>query len=132
MLLPHSTVTRPRLILFVITATLTAGLLNAATGQSAPDHPATASSSATLVEDATLRLPGHYITPGLADAHTHNLDRSWQRSFVGRYLGEGTLVVQNLTSKSEGTRAFRAYMEDVPSPSVRYANWGFTSTLGPP
>jgi len=80
----------------------------------------------------TLRFPGHYVTPGFADAHTHNLDRSWQRSFVDRYLSEGTLVVQNLTSKSEGTRAFRAYMEDIPAPIVRYANWGFTSTLGHP
>jgi len=82
--------------------------------------------------DDTLRFPGHYITPGLADAHTHNLDRSWQRSYVDRYLSEGTLVVQNLTAKSEGARAFRAYMEDIPSPTVRYANWGFTSTLGHP
>jgi imidazolonepropionase-like amidohydrolase len=82
--------------------------------------------------DDTLRFPGHYITPGFADAHTHNLDRPWQRSYVDRYLSEGTLVVQNLTSKSEGTRAFRAYMEDIPSPIVRYANWGFTSTLGHP
>lgn len=78
----------------------------------------------------TLRFPGHYITPGFADAHTHNLDRSWQRSYVDRYLSEGTLVVKNLTAKSEGARAFRAYMKDRPSPTVRHANWGFTSTLG--
>ncbi len=80
----------------------------------------------------TLQLSGHYVTPGFADAHTHNLDRSWQRGFVEQYLSEGTLVVQNLTSKSEGTRAFRAYLDEVPSPTVRHANWGFTSTLGHP
>jgi hypothetical protein len=80
----------------------------------------------------TLQLSEHYVTPGFADAHTHNLDRSWQRSFIDRYLSEGTLVVQNLTSKSNGARAFREYMQDIPSPIVRYANWGFTSTLGHP
>jgi len=83
------------------------------------------------IED-TLRLAGYYVTPGFADAHTHNLDRSWQRGFVDRYLSEGTLVVQNLTSKSQGTRDFRAYLDEVPAPTVRYANWGFTSTLGHP
>jgi imidazolonepropionase-like amidohydrolase len=80
----------------------------------------------------TLRLPGRYVTPGFADAHTHNLDRAWQQRFVDSYLSEGTLVVQNLTSKSDGVREFRAFMEGRPSPKVRYANWGFTSTLGHP
>lgn len=80
----------------------------------------------------TLYVQNKFITPGFADAHTHNLDRAWQRGFVDRYISEGTLVVQNLTSKSKGVDTFRDYLETTASPYVRYSNWGFTSTLGHP
>lgn len=80
----------------------------------------------------TLDVSGRYITPGFTDAHTHNLDRAWQRGYVDRYLAEGTLTILNLTSKSEGTSDFRKFLETRPSPEVRYSNWGFTSTLGHP
>ena len=85
----------------------------------------------SLISD-TINATGKYITPGFVEGHTHNLDRSWQHSFVDRYLSEGVLVVRNMTSKSKGTASFRKHLDTIPSPRVLYANWGFTSTLGHP
>ena len=80
----------------------------------------------------TLDFAGKYITPGFADGHTHNLDRSWQKYLINQYLSEGTLYIQNLTSKSEGAAQFRKVLEEENALQVNYANWGFTSTVGHP
>lgn len=80
----------------------------------------------------TISVAGKYLTPGFADGHTHNLDRMWQTFMVDQYLAEGTLYVQNLTSKAKGAKKFQKYLQTRPAPLVRYPNWGFTSTLGHP
>ena len=47
----------------------------------------------------TIDLKGKYITPGFADGHTHNLDRTWQEYLINQYLSEGTLIHSKLNLK---------------------------------
>lgn len=88
------------------------------------------STDATIKD--TIKANGKYITPGFVDAHTHNLDRIWQKGLINKYIDEGTLAIQNLTSKSKGVKKFRKLLDTIQSPYVKYSNWGFTSTLGHP
>ena len=86
----------------------------------------------TGIAEDTVNVVGKYITPGFADGHTHNLDRGWQKYLIDQYLSEGTLYIQNLTSKSYGALQFRKILEEQKTLKVKYANWGFTSTVGHP
>lgn len=83
--------------------------------------------------DTIYNLTGHYLIPPFGDAHTHNLDREWQLSFLPKaYLDEGTFYIQNLTSKLKGTKKLKPYFKTKSTPDVKYAHQGLTSTLGHP
>ncbi len=83
--------------------------------------------------DSTIDLSGKYIIPPFGDAHTHNLDRAWQMSFLPKqYLHEGTFYVLNLTSKLDGAKKAASYFDKDSTIDVRFSYQGLTSTLGHP
>ncbi|NAS29902.1 hypothetical protein GTQ40_02860 [Flavobacteriaceae bacterium R38] len=83
--------------------------------------------------DSIIDLKGQYIIPPFADAHTHNLDREWQMSFLPQnYLNEGTFYVLNLTSKLDGVKLLRPVFEKDSTIDVAFSHQGLTSTLGHP
>lgn len=78
-------------------------------------------------------VSGKFIIPPYGDAHTHNLDREWQLSYLPeQYLREGTFYVQNLTAKTKNIGYFRKYFSTVETPDVKFANQGISTTLGHP
>ena len=83
--------------------------------------------------DTVIDLTGQYVIPPLGDAHTHNLDRDWQLSYLpAQYLAEGTFYVLNLTSKANEALSLRPYYAQDSTPDVRFVLQGWTSTLGHP
>ncbi len=83
--------------------------------------------------DSTINLSNKFVIPPFGDAHTHNLDREWQMSFLPKqYLNEGTFYVLNLTSKLDGVRKLSAYYAKKNTVDVRFSHQGLTSTLGHP
>ena len=83
--------------------------------------------------DSVINIPNKYVIPPFGDAHTHNLDRQWQMSFLPQqYIKEGTLYVQNLTSKFKETQALRPYFEKDSTIDVTFAHQGLSTTLGHP
>ena len=83
--------------------------------------------------DSTISIENKYVIPPFGEAHTHNLDRQWQMSFLpSQYASEGTIYVQNLTSKLKGTKALRPYFEKDSTIDVTYAHQGLSTTLGHP
>lgn len=93
----------------------------------------------TLVEarpervDSTLDLSGGWVVPPFGDAHTHNLDGTFQLADMREaYRDEGTFYIQVLTNTTRGAAAVRDTFATPGTLDVRYANAGFTSTLGHP
>lgn len=83
--------------------------------------------------DSIIHLDNKYIIPPFGDAHTHNLDRVWQMSFLPKqYLAEGTFYVLNLTSKLSGIQKNIEYFKKKNTIDVRFSHQGLTSTLGHP
>ena len=83
--------------------------------------------------DSTIKIENKFVIPPFGDAHTHNLDRPWQMGFLPKqYADEGTIYVQNLTSKLRETQALRPYFEQDSTIDVTYAHQGLSSTLGHP
>ena len=83
--------------------------------------------------DSIINLKGKYIIPPFGDAHTHNLDREWQMSFLPKkYIDEGTIYVLNLTSKLDAVKKLRPHFQKKNTIDVAYSNQGLTSTLGHP
>ena len=87
----------------------------------------------TQPPDTTIDITDRYVIPPFGDAHTHNLDREWQRAFLPeQYLAEGTFYVLNLTSKAQEVEKLRPYYDQPNTPDVRFALQGWTSELGHP
>ena len=83
--------------------------------------------------DSTISIKNKYVIPPFGEAHTHNLDRQWQMGFLPKqYANEGTIYIQNLTSKLRETQALRPYFEKDSTIDVTYAHQGLSSTLGHP
>ncbi len=89
--------------------------------------------SKPAIIDTSINIEAAYIIPPFGDAHTHNLDRSFQIPGVAdRYMSEGTHYVQNLTSKADEANKYRSYFESDSTVDVLYSMAGLTSTLGHP
>lgn len=85
------------------------------------------------VPGRAIDVTGRYLIPPFGDAHTHNLDREWQLSFLpAQYLREGTFYVQNLTAKTKDIGRFKKYFSTPQTPDVIFAHQGLTGTLGHP
>jgi len=83
--------------------------------------------------DSTIDLSGRWIVPPYGDAHTHNLDGGFRLEEMREaYRAEGTFYVQVLTNTTRGAAAVRDSFARRGTLDVRYANGGFTSTLGHP
>ncbi len=83
--------------------------------------------------DQTVDLKGHFVIPPFADAHTHNLDRTFNtEKLINEYLTEGVFYVQVLTNYASGAKLTRALMNKPTSLDVTFSNGGLSSTLGHP
>ena len=83
--------------------------------------------------DSTMSIVNKYVIPPFGEAHTHNLDRQWQMGFLPQqYANEGTIYIQNLTSKLKETKALRPYFEKDSTIDVTFAHQGLSTTLGHP
>jgi len=83
--------------------------------------------------DETIDLKNQFVIPPLADAHTHNLDGTFNlEKMINAYLAEGTFYVQVLGNYASGAKQARAFLNKPSSLDVVYANGGLTSTLGHP
>ena len=83
--------------------------------------------------DETIDLAGGFVIPPFADAHTHNLDGTFNLDkTIKAYLDEGTFYVQVLTNYAAGAKLARPFLNKPSSLDVLYANGGLTSTLGHP
>ncbi|HKQ53131.1 MAG TPA: hypothetical protein VJT74_12225, partial [Pyrinomonadaceae bacterium] len=85
------------------------------------------------VIDETIDLANGFVIPPFADAHTHNLDGTFNLDkMIKSYLTEGTFYVQVLTNYASGATAAKPFLNKPSSLDVVYANGGLTSTLGHP
>jgi hypothetical protein len=83
--------------------------------------------------DSVIDLAGGYVVPPFGDAHTHNLDGSFNLDRVrDAYVREGTFYVQVLTNSTTGGAAVRSRFNRPCEIDVAYANGGLTSTLSHP
>jgi imidazolonepropionase-like amidohydrolase len=83
--------------------------------------------------DSTIHLNGGWAVPPFADAHTHNLDGTFNLDSVrALYVREGTFYVQVLTNSRTGADRVRAGWNRPCELDVAYANGGVTSTLSHP
>ena len=83
--------------------------------------------------DTLINISNKYVIPPFGEAHTHNLDRQWQMGFLPQqYAKEGTIYIQNLTSKLKETKALRPYFEKDSTIDVTFAHQGLSTTLGHP
>lgn len=87
--------------------------------------------SATI--DTTVDLGRGYVIPPFGDAHTHNLDGTFNLDTIrARYIHEGTFYVQVLTNSTTGANAVRSRWNRACDLDVTYANGGISSTLSHP
>lgn len=83
--------------------------------------------------DETIDLSNGFVIPPFADAHTHNLDGTFNlEKIIKAYLDEGTFYVQVLGNYATGAKQARPVLNKHSSLDVVYANGGLTSTLGHP
>ncbi len=83
--------------------------------------------------DETVDLKNGFVIPPFADAHTHNLDGTFNlEKVIKAYLDEGTFYVQVLTNYATGAKQAKPFLNKPSSLDVVYANGGLTSTLGHP
>ncbi len=83
--------------------------------------------------DTTIDLTSKWVIPPFADAHTHNLDRQWQLSYLpNKYLNEGCFYILNLTSKANGVNKLKPFFEEQNTPDVKFSLQGLTSEIGHP
>ena len=83
--------------------------------------------------DQTVDLKNGFVIPPSADAHTHNLDGSFNLDkIIKAYLEEGTFYVQVLGNYATGAKQAKSFLNKPSSLDVIYANGGLTSTLGHP
>lgn len=83
--------------------------------------------------DETINLKNQFVIPPFADAHTHNLDRTFNtEKLINEYLSEGVFYVQVLTNYASGAKQTKPLLNKPTSLDVIFANGGLTSTLGHP
>lgn len=83
--------------------------------------------------DEIVDLKNQFVIPPFADAHTHNLDGTFNlEKTINDYLSEGTFYVQVLCNYATGAKQARPFLNKPTSLDVVYANGGLTSTLGHP
>jgi imidazolonepropionase-like amidohydrolase len=83
--------------------------------------------------DETVDLKNQFVIPPFADAHTHNLDGSFNlEKLINDYLTEGTFYVQVLANYGEGAKQARPFLNKPSSLDVIYANGMLTCTYGHP
>ncbi len=83
--------------------------------------------------DEKIDLRNQFVIPTLADAHTHNLDGTYNlQETIDAYLDEGTFYVQVLANYARGARQAKTFLNKPTSLDAIYANGGLTSTLGHP
>ncbi len=83
--------------------------------------------------DETVDLQNGFVIPPFADAHTHNLDGTFNLDqTVKAYLEEGTFYVQVLGNHATGAKAVRARFNQPSALDVSYANGMLTCTYGHP
>jgi len=83
--------------------------------------------------DETIDLANGFVIPPFADAHTHNLDGTFNlEKMIKAYLTEGTFYVQVLANYATGAKQAKPFLNKPTSLDVAYANGGLTSTLGHP
>lgn len=81
--------------------------------------------------DSTIELIGKFCIPPFGDAHTHNLDGTFNlKEMVTKYLNEGVFYVQVLGNNGEGSKLARPILERSGKLDVTYANGLLTSTYG--
>jgi imidazolonepropionase-like amidohydrolase len=83
--------------------------------------------------DETVDLENKFVIPPFADAHTHNLDGTFNlERVVQAYLAEGTFYVQVLANHATGAQQARPLLNKPSTLDVVYANGMLTSTYGHP
>lgn len=83
--------------------------------------------------DETIDLKNQFVIPPFADAHTHNLDGTYDlEKIINDYLSEGTFYVQVLANYALGAKQAKPFLNKPSSLDAIYANGGLTSTLGHP
>lgn len=83
--------------------------------------------------DEKIDLKNQFVIPPFADAHTHNLDGTYNlEKMIDAYLNEGTFYVQVLANYARGAKQAKPFLNKSSSLDVVYANGGLTSTLGHP
>lgn len=83
--------------------------------------------------DETIDLKNQFVIPPFADAHTHNLDGTFNlEQTINNYIKEGTFYVQVLGNYAEGAKAARPFLNKPTSLDVIYANGMLTCTYGHP
>jgi imidazolonepropionase-like amidohydrolase len=83
--------------------------------------------------DETIDLKNQFVIPPLADAHTHNLDGTFNlEQTINNYLTEGTFYVQVLGNYASGAKQARPFLNKPSSLDVIYANGMLTCTYGHP
>ncbi len=83
--------------------------------------------------DETVDLKNGFVIPPFADAHTHNLDGTFNlEKLIKAYLEEGTFYVQVLGNYAAGAKQAKPFLNKPSSPDVVYANGSLTRTYGHP
>jgi hypothetical protein len=83
--------------------------------------------------DETVNLKNGCVIPPFADAHTHNLDGSFNLDkLIKSYLAEGTFYVQVLGNHTTGAKQARLLLNKPSTLDVIYADGMLTSTYGHP
>lgn len=81
--------------------------------------------------DTVINLSGKYCIPPFGDAHTHNLDATYNlNEMASEYLKEGTLYVQVLGNYGSGAVQVRKVLQKENKLEVTYANALLTATYG--
>lgn len=81
--------------------------------------------------DSIIELGNQYCIPPFGDAHTHNLDASYNiKEIVSEYLKEGVFYVQVLGNYGSGAEQIRPILQRSGKLDVTYANGLLTATYG--
>jgi len=83
--------------------------------------------------DESIDLKNGFVIPPFADAHTHNLDGTFNLDKIAKaYLDEGTFYVQVLGNNASGAKQARPLLNKPATLDVIYANGMLTGTYGHP
>jgi len=83
--------------------------------------------------DETIDLKNQFVIPPFADAHTHNLDGTFNlEQTINAYLKEGTFYAQVLGNYAGQAKQAKPFLNKASSLDVVYANGMLTCTFGHP